>query len=345
MSNDIPENVIVRLENLTKIYNLPKGQKVTAIKNINLDICQGDIFGVIGLSGAGKSTLIRCINYLEVPTEGDVYFKGIPLGSLSNSQLREARREIGMIFQSFNLLEQRNVLANIMFPLEIAKVDKQERMRRAKELLELVGLSDKENAYPSQLSGGQKQRVAIARALANNPQVLLCDEATSALDPNTTNQILQLLKEINQKLGITIIVITHEMRVVETICNKVAILDESEVKEIGDVNKIFVNPQTQIAKELIFPNLDLVNREIGNTLISINFEANVVDPIIANMILQTNVLVNICYANMKRENDKIYGEMILQLPDDKNSIAKVCSYLNTQGISYKLEQSGGNKNE
>ena len=341
MLNNIEEQPIVRLENLTKIYNLPKGQTVTAIKNINLDIHKGDIFGIIGLSGAGKSTLIRCINYLEIPTEGDVYFKGIALGSLTNKELREARREIGMIFQNFNLLEQRNVLSNIMFPLEIAKVAKEERIKRAKELLELVGLSDKANAYPAQLSGGQKQRVAIARALATNPEVLLCDEATSALDPNTTNQILELLKEINHKLGITVIVITHEMSVVETICNKVAILDESEVKEVGDVSTIFVNPQTQIAKELIFPNLDIINREIGNTLININFEANVVDPIIANMILQTNVLVNICYANMKRENDKVYGEMILQLPDDENAVAKVCSYLKSQGIAYTVESNGG----
>lgn len=339
------KEVIVKLENLTKIYNLAKGQSVTAIKNINLDIYKGDIYGVIGLSGAGKSTLIRCINYLEVPTEGDVYFKDVKLGNLSNSQLREVRRQIGMIFQNFNLLEQRNVLSNIMFPLEIAKVGKEERMRRAKELLELVGLSDKANAYPAQLSGGQKQRVAIARALATNPEVLLCDEATSALDPNTTNQILELLKEINQKFGITIIVITHEMRVVETICNKVAILDESEVKEVGDVKTIFVNPQTQIAKELIFPNLDIINREIGNTLININFEGNVVDPVIANMILQTKVLVNICYANMKRENDKVYGEMILQLPDDENAIAKVCSYLKSQGIVYTVEQNGGKNND
>jgi D-methionine transport system ATP-binding protein len=345
MANVNQDNIIVKLENLTKIYKLPKGQTVTAIKNINLDIYKGDIFGIIGLSGAGKSTLIRCINYLEIPTEGDVYFKGIALGSLTNKELREARREIGMIFQNFNLLEQRNVLSNIMFPLEITKVEKEERIRRAKELLDLVGLSDKANAYPSQLSGGQKQRVAIARALATNPEVLLCDEATSALDPNTTNQILQLLKEINHKLGITIIVITHEMRVVETICNKVAILDESEVKELGDVSTIFVNPQTQIAKELIFPNLDIINREIGNTLININFEANVVDPIIANMILQTNVLVNICYANMKRENDKVYGEMILQLPDDETAIAKVCSYLKSQGIAYTVEENGGKNGE
>ena len=212
-------NTIIKIENLKKTYKLKK-QTITAISDINLNIHEGDIYGIIGLSGAGKSTLIRCINFLEKPTDGQVYYKGIDLATLKNKDLLKVRQNIGMIFQNFNLLEQRTVLDNILFPLQVAKVEKEKALAKAKELLEEVGLSEKAQAYPSQLSGGQKQRVAIARALANNPSVLLCDEATSALDPHTTNQILALLKKINEKYGITIVVITHEMRVIETICNK-----------------------------------------------------------------------------------------------------------------------------
>ena len=221
-------NPIIKIENLKKTYK-SKNSCVNAIENINLSINSGDIYGIIGLSGAGKSTLIRCINFLEKPTEGKVYFKGIDLSSLSNKELLKVRQNIGMIFQNFNLLEQRTVLENVLFPLQVAKVDKEVALKKAKELLIEVGLEDKFNSYPSQLSGGQKQRVAIARALANNPSVLLCDEATSALDPNTTNQILALLKSINEKYNITIVVITHEMRVIETICNKEAIIDHSNI--------------------------------------------------------------------------------------------------------------------
>lgn len=332
-------DTIIKLENLTKIYKVKK-QEIVAIKDVNLDIKNKDIYGIIGLSGAGKSTLIRCINFLEKPTSGNVYYKGTDLAALKNKELRQIRQNIGMIFQSFNLLEQRNVLKNVMFPLEIAHLPKEEAIKKAKELLDLVGLSDKLTAYPSELSGGQKQRVAIARALANNPSVLLCDEATSALDPNTTNSILSLLKNINEKYGITIVIITHEMRVVESICNKVAIIDESIIKETGEVKQIFDNPQTPIAKSLIYPQLEKIDRKFGKICFRLVFDGQVFEPVIANMILKTRVAVNIIEANIKNNNSKIYGEMIIQLPDDEASISKVRNYLLAEKVSYQEEQIG-----
>lgn len=240
----------IEIRNLTKTFDI-KGRKVHALKNISLSIEQGDIFGIIGMSGAGKSTLVRSINYLEKPTEGQVLINGVDLADLTEKQLRKKRSEIGMIFQNFNLLEQKNVLDNICFPLEIAGVKKREARKRAAELLKTVNLEEKAKAYPSQLSGGQKQRVAIARALATNPKILLCDEATSALDPQTTAAILKLLKEINETLGITIIIITHQMSVVTEICKRVAIIDSGNLVEEGLVGKIFENPQSDAAKELI----------------------------------------------------------------------------------------------
>lgn len=243
---------MIGLINLSKTYS-GKGTKVEAIKNINLTINKGDIFGIIGLSGAGKSTLVRCINFLEKPTTGQVIFDGKDLGRLSEKELLKTRHSIGMIFQGFNLFSQRTALKNVCYPLEITGVKKKEAKKRARELLKVVGLSDRESSYPSQLSGGQKQRVAIARALATNPKVLLCDEATSALDPNTTSQILELLKEISHSLGVTIVIITHEMKVIEQICNRVAVIDKSEIVETGEVKEVFLKPKSQIAKELIFP--------------------------------------------------------------------------------------------
>ena len=240
----------IEIRNLTKTFDI-KGRTVHALKNISLSIEQGDIFGIIGMSGAGKSTLVRSINYLEKPTEGQVLIDGVDLADLTEKQLRKKRSDIGMIFQNFNLLEQKNVLDNICFPLEIAGVKKKEARKRAKELLKTVNLEEKAKAYPSQLSGGQKQRVAIARALATNPKILLCDEATSALDPQTTAAILKLLKEINETLGITIIIITHQMSVVTEICKRVAIIDSGNLVEEGLVEKIFENPQSDAAKELI----------------------------------------------------------------------------------------------
>ena len=221
---------MIEIKNLCKTFD-GAGGKVTALNNINLTVGDGDIYGIIGMSGAGKSTLVRCINMLERPTSGDVLIDGVSMTSLSPAQLRNARRNITMIFQGFNLLMQKNCLKNICFPMELAGIPKQKAEKRAAELLELVGLPDKAKAYPAQLSGGQQQRVAIARALATDPKVLLCDEATSALDPNTTHSILGLIREINRRLGITVIVITHQMSVVEEICNKVAILDDGVVVE------------------------------------------------------------------------------------------------------------------
>ena len=238
---------MIEIKSLSKTFQT-KNAEVHALVDINLSIEKGDIFGIIGMSGAGKSTLVRCINMLEKPTKGTVFFDGRDLSRLSDRQLREARHSMGMIFQQFNLLMQRTALGNICFPMEIAGADKASAKKRALELLELVGLSDREKAYPSQLSGGQKQRVAIARALATNPKVLLCDEATSALDPTTTRSILTLLKDINHRLGITIVVITHEMSVIEEICNRVAIIDESKIAESGAVQDIFYIPQTAAAQ-------------------------------------------------------------------------------------------------
>ena len=242
-----------------------------------------------------------------------------------------------MIFQGFNLLEQRTVLENVLFPLEINKTDKNEAILKAKELLSEVGLIEKINAYPSQLSGGQKQRVAIARALANNPSVLLCDEATSALDPNTTNQILSLLKNINEKYGITIVVITHEMRVIETICNKVAIIDNSEIVEEGEVKDIFINPKTKIAKDLILPSIDIVEKSNEFIQLRLVFDGNVMDPVISTMILQTKVMVNIINANVRTVDGKTYGEMMLQIPDDEASIAKVKNFLTSNQVTFQQE--------
>ena len=327
---------IIKIENLKKTFKLKK-ETITAIQNINLSINEGDIYGIIGLSGAGKSTLIRCINFLERPTSGNVYFKGIDLASLKNKDLLKIRQNIGMIFQGFNLLEQITVLENVLFPLEINKTDKNEAILKAKELLSEVGLIEKINAYPSQLSGGQKQRVAIARALANNPSVLLCDEATSALDPNTTNQILSLLKNINEKYGITIVVITHEMRVIETICNKVAIIDNSEIVEEGEVKDIFINPKTKIAKDLILPSIDIVEKSNEFIQLRLVFDGNVMDPVISTMILQTKVMVNIINANVRTVDGKTYGEMMLQIPDDEASIAKVKNFLTSNQVTFQQE--------
>ena len=288
------------------------------------------------MSGAGKSTLVRSINYLEKPTEGQVLIDGVDLAELSGKQLRKKRSEIGMIFQNFNLLEQKNVLDNICFPLEIAGVKKKEARKRAAELLKTVNLEEKAKAYPSQLSGGQKQRVAIARALATNPKILLCDEATSALDPQTTGAILKLLKEINETLGITIIIITHQMSVVTEICKRVAIIDSGNLVEEGLVDKIFENPQSDAAKELIsgkairytpVENLDAERK------IRIVFQENsAFEPVISNVILQYQVPVNILKAETKNVSGKAVGEMILGLPAGKEIQEEIIAHLRERGL-------------
>lgn len=242
---------IIKVENLTKTFTSKSGN-VEAVRNVNFEVEKGDIFGIIGLSGAGKSTLVRCLNLLEKPTGGKVIVNGKDLTKLSEKELRKERQNIGMIFQHFNLLMQRNVLGNVCFPMEIAGIKKNEAKKSAYELLKIVGLEDKAAAYPAQLSGGQQQRVAIARVLANNPDILLCDEATSALDPQTTKSILELLKKINREEGITIVIITHSMSVVKEICNNVAVLENGVAVEIEKTEELFKNPKTDIAKKLVY---------------------------------------------------------------------------------------------
>lgn len=329
------EKPIIRIQNLGKTFKTSAGE-VKALDNINLDICQGEIFGIIGLSGAGKSTLVRCINYLEVPTEGDVFFEGERLAGMTGAQQRKTRQSMGMIFQQFNLLAQRNVIRNVCFPLELAGVPKKEARERAMELLKTVGLEDKAKSYPAQLSGGQKQRVAIARALATNPKVILCDEATSALDPNTTKSILSLLKEINRTMGVTVIVITHEMAVIEAICDRVAIIDSSHIAEVGTVSEIFSEPKSRIGRQLILG--DAVERvDFGNARqIRITFDGREsTEPVISNLVLACKVPINIMYAATKDIGGTAMGQMIVQLPEGEADAARVIHYLQTVKIPFE----------
>ncbi len=327
---------IIDLVGLGKVFQSKNGEEVKALEGINLTIYEGEIFGIIGLSGAGKSTLVRCINFLERPTSGAVVFDGSDLGSLSKGELNRARQSMGMIFQQFNLLMQRTALQNICFPLEIAGVPRKEAKERAKELLEIVGLADKAKSFPAQLSGGQKQRIAIARALATNPKVLLCDEATSALDPTTTRSILNLLKEINQKLGITVVVITHEMSVIEEICHRVAIIDQSRIAEIGEVEEVFVRPQSKIARQLVFSSDIHIDSFVGEHKCRIIFDGRTsFEPVIANMVMECKTPVNILFADTKDIDGKAYGQMVLQLPADENGQKKIINYLKTNQIPYE----------
>lgn len=320
-----------------------KGVTVEALSDINLTVEQGDIYGIIGMSGAGKSTLVRCLNFLEKPTEGQVLIEGQELGALTEKELRGQRSDIAMIFQNFNLLMQRNVLDNICFPLEIAGVKKADARKRAEELLEIVGLSDKAKSYPSQLSGGQKQRVAIARALATNPKILLCDEATSALDPTTTKAILALLKEINQKFKITIVIITHEMAVVEEICNQVAIVDAGKLVETGSATDVFSKPQTEIAKQLVYKEEANQLEVGGKRYVRVVFDGNSsFEPAIADMILNCRVRVNIMGADMKNIDGKAYGQMILQMPDEDVKAQQAIHYLEERNIIVEEVTAHGN---
>ena len=321
---------MIELVHLSKTFQVSDGT-VEALRDITLHIERGDIYGIIGMSGAGKSTLVRCINMLERPTSGQVIVDGKEMNAMSASQLREARRSITMIFQGFNLLMQRNCLQNICFPMELAGFKKADAKRRAMELLELVGLPDKAKSYPAQLSGGQQQRVAIARALAINPKVLLCDEATSALDPNTTHSILELIKEINQKLGITVVVITHQMSVVEDICNHVAILDGGRVVEEGLVSDVFSSPQSAAAKKLVFPSgVDetLLSQTDGRRIRLVFNGAQVTGaPIIAKMAVDIGVLANIIAASTRTIDAQAYGNMLLDIPKDSGQFDRALEYL------------------
>ncbi len=327
---------IIEIKNLTKKFEV-EGHTITALDGINLSIEKGDVFGIIGMSGAGKSTLVRSINYLEKPSEGHVLIDGVNLEDLSEKELRKKRSNIGMIFQNFNLLEQRNVIDNICFPLEITGQKKKDARVRARELLKVVGLEDKERAYPSQLSGGQKQRVAIARSLATNPQILLCDEATSALDPQTTSSILELLRQINRDYGITIVIITHQMSVVTDVCTKVAIIDNGRLVEEGLVEKIFENPGSDAAKELIsgrevrYTPLQTLN---GGRRIRIVFlENSAYEPVIANTILKLQVPLNILKADTRNVNGKAVGEMILGLPDGEDIQNSIIEHFKGFGLA------------
>jgi D-methionine transport system ATP-binding protein len=331
--NIVGTTPLIKLVDLEKKY-ISQNNTVTALSGINLDILKGDIFGIIGMSGAGKSTLVRCINFLEKPTGGTVIIGDKDLSLLSDRELRTVRQEIGMIFQQFNLLMQRNVEDNICFPLEISGMSKSEGRKRASELLELVGLSDKRKSYPSQLSGGQKQRVAIARALATNPDILLCDEATSALDPTTTRSILGLLKDINKKLGITIIIITHEMSVVEEICNQVAIIDNGRLAETGKVEDVFSKPKTDAAKKLVYHSSNAVNEMTGKRCIRIVFDGkSSFEPVIANMVLECRAQVNILFADTRDINGQAFGQMVLQLPEDEIISDKIIHYLQSKNVN------------
>lgn len=321
---------MIEIKNLSKTFKTADGT-VDALKDISLTVNDGDIYGIIGMSGAGKSTLVRCINMLESPTAGKVIIDGVDIGSLSAAKLREVRRNVTMIFQSFNLLMQRTCLDNVCFPLELAGVSKAKAKQRALELLETVGLPDKANAYPSRLSGGQQQRVAIARALATDPKILLCDEATSALDPKTTESILDLIKEINQKLGITVIIITHQMSVVEKVCNKVAILDNGSIAEEGSVNDVFTMPKSAAAKRLVFSSNpdDNVPSHLSQNSVRVIYNGAAVagTPIIARMAMDKKLEANILYAQTKCIGDKVFGNMILGINGGDEQLEAAVEYL------------------
>lgn len=321
---------MIEIKNLSKTFKTADGT-VDALKDISLTVNDGDIYGIIGMSGAGKSTLVRCINMLERPTDGNVIIDGVDIGSLSAAKLREVRRNVTMIFQSFNLLMQRTCLDNVCFPLELAGVSKAKAKQRALELLETVGLPDKANAYPSRLSGGQQQRVAIARALATDPKILLCDEATSALDPKTTESILDLIKEINQKLGITVIIITHQMSVVEKVCNKVAILDNGSIAEEGSVNDVFTMPKSAAAKRLVFSSNpdDNVPSHLSQNSVRVIYNGAAVagTPIIARMAMDKKLEANILYAQTKCIGDKVFGNMILGINGGGEQLEAAVNYL------------------
>ncbi len=329
---------MIRLENVSKDFRGKSGT-IEACRNVSLEIDAGEIFGIIGFSGAGKSTLIRCMNLLERPTSGKVFVDGKELTAMKDKELRRERRNIGMIFQQFNLLMQKTAVQNICFPLTVAGVSRRDAEARARELLELVGLPDRGDAYPSQLSGGQKQRVAIARALATNPKVLLCDEATSALDPTTTRQILALLKELNEKLGITIVIITHEMAVIAEICGRVAIMENGSVVEQGRVSDVFARPASATARKLIFPDEEqsAKPRSDGRYIRVVFDDDEAFEPIIGRMVIECKAPVNILYANTTVLDGHDYGHMVLKLPDDEEQCERMLGFLDRKKLKYTEE--------
>lgn len=318
---------MIQVENLCKSFSTKSGT-VEAARNISFSIEKGEIFGIIGLSGAGKSTLVRCLNLLERPTSGSVWVNGKNLTELSERKLRKERQNIGMIFQHFNLLMQRTALDNVCFPMEIVGISKKEARKKALEYLKIVGLEEKALSYPSQLSGGQKQRVAIARVLAGDPEILLCDEATSALDPQTTKSILELIRKINKEYGITVVVITHEMSVVQEICNRVAVLERGVLVESGTVEELFRSPKTEAARRLVFSGRAQIQKMNGKRLVRVTFkDKSSFEPVIANLVLTYRTPVNILYADTKNIGGTAEGEMILQLPEIEETAEKMIEYL------------------
>ena len=322
---------MIEIKNLTKKFESAKGS-FTALNNVNLTIMDGDVFGIIGLSGAGKSTLVRCINLLERPTEGQIVIDGKDLTTATKKELREIRRDVSMIFQQFNLLQQRTVLKNVELAGELYK--DAERKQKAVELLNIVGLGDKLNSYPAELSGGQQQRVAIARALMTEPKILLCDEATSALDPETTKSILELLKDLNKKLGLTVVIISHQMSVIEAICNKVAIIDHSEIVTQGNLQDVFLSPKEPVAKKLIYSGKINIGIK-GEKLIKLIFEGTTDEPLVTKIIQECNILLSIIYAETKEINGKVYGQTVFRLPYYDEDIKNLCAYLDKNGFKYE----------
>lgn len=331
-----PSPFLIELQDVRKVYPV-QGGEVVALNDINLKIRRGEIYGIIGLSGAGKSTLIRCINRLDSPTEGRILIDGQNVLEMNKRQLRKMRRKVSMIFQQFNLLMQQTVEKNIRYPMEIAGVPRAKINARVKELLKIVGLEDKARVYPIQLSGGQRQRVAIARALASDPEVLLCDEATSALDPMTTQSILKLLQDINKELGITIVVITHEMAVIRQICTHVAILDGGIIAEEGSVDEVFTHTKSAAGRRLfgiVAPESEEVRLESGTPPVRLVFDGEQIsEPVVANLILKLGLPVSILSANVRNLNGKQFGQMIIELPEDPVVRKTAMDYLREQGVS------------
>lgn len=341
---------MISIKDVKKIYPSKKG-KVTAVDEVNLEITEGEIFGVIGYSGAGKSTLIRMLNGLEIPTEGSVTVANRVVSKIRGSELRKARQEISMIFQHFNLLWSRTVRENIAFPLEIAGVNKTQRLKRVDELIKLVGLEGREDAYPSQLSGGQKQRVGIARAIANNPKVLLCDEATSALDPQTTDSILELLVDINKQLGLTIVLITHEMHVIRKICHRVAVMENARIVELGPVLEVFKNPQQEITKRFVqqVTEPEETKETVGHLLeqyphgkvVQLGFVGEAAEqPLITNLIRHYDVTVNILQGKISQTQDGSYGTLFIHLDGEENEVSKAIDFIHSQQVGVEVMTSG-----
>jgi len=331
----VSQQVLIAVNGLSKVFQDAEN-RVIALNDINLQILEGQIYGIVGMSGAGKSTLIRCINRLDTPNRGQILYRGQDILTMDRKTLLKTRRKIGMIFQQFNLFMQRTVSRNIRYPMEIAGVPKKQADRRVCELLEIVGLEDKADAYPAQLSGGQRQRVGIARALASNPDVLLCDEATSALDPMTTQAILSLLQDINRRLGITILLITHEMAVIRQICHRVAILDGGQVAEEGEVDQVFLNTKSEAGKRLfgVLPESEQEDPDVPS--LRIVFDGAAAErPIISRLSQETGVAVNILSANMNHLQGKMYGQMIIQKPVSEDENKTVINFLKQEGLTVR----------